>query len=63
MFDDIGEIRKQRKTYNLKMLRSGISTFGKIWEVEEEALKSGALSQQTKELIALGISIGKACYG
>ena len=63
MFDDIGEIRKERKAYNLKMRRSGIPTFGKIWEAEEEALKAGALSQQTKELIALGVSIGKACYG
>ena len=63
MFDDIGAIRKERKVYNLKMLRSGISTFGKIWDAEEEALKAGTLNQKTKELIALGISIGKACYG
>jgi hypothetical protein len=63
MFKDIGEIRKMRKTYNAKMLRSGIATFSKIWEAEEDALKAGWLDQKTKELIALGISIGKACYG
>jgi alkylhydroperoxidase/carboxymuconolactone decarboxylase family protein YurZ len=32
-------------------------------DLEEEALKDGALDQKTKELIALGISIGNACYG
>ena len=63
MFQDVKEIRRVRKKYNAKMLKSGISTFRKIWDAEEDALKDGALSQKTKELIALGISISKACYG
>jgi alkylhydroperoxidase/carboxymuconolactone decarboxylase family protein YurZ len=63
MFENINDIRKMRKKYNGMMLRSGISTFAKIWEAEEVALQDGALSQKTKELIALGISISKACYG
>ena len=63
MFEDVGEIRKVRKKYNAEMLRSGISTFRKVWDAEEDALKDGALDQKTKELIALGISVSKACYG
>ena len=63
MFEDVSEIRKVRKKYNAEMLRSGIATFGKIWDAEAEALKDGTLSQKTKELIALGISVSKACYG
>jgi alkylhydroperoxidase/carboxymuconolactone decarboxylase family protein YurZ len=45
------------------MIQSGIGTFRQIWDAEEEALKDAALDQKTKELIALGISISKACYG
>ena len=63
MFEDVSEIRKVRKKYNAEMIRSGISTFRKVWDAEEDALQDGALSQKTKELIALGISISKACYG
>lgn len=63
MFEDIDEIRRMRKKYNLKMYRSGVSAFSGIEQVEEEALKDGALARRDKELIALGISISKACYG
>ena len=63
MFDEVSEIRKMRKKYNAEMLGSGIATFRKVWDTEEDALKDGVLSQKTKELIALGISISKACYG
>ena len=63
MFPDIDEIRKSRKTYNWQMLQSGVNTFREIGEVEANALKDGALAQKYKELIALGISISKACYG
>jgi alkylhydroperoxidase/carboxymuconolactone decarboxylase family protein YurZ len=63
MFEDVSEIRKLRKKYNGMMIQSGIGTFRQIWDAEEEALKDAALDQKTKELIALGISISKACYG
>ena len=63
MFPDINEIRKTRKIYNGKMLQSGIKTFRELGELETNALKDGALAQKYKELIALGISIGQACYG
>ena len=45
------------------MLKSGIKTFEDIGRIELEALKSGALLQKHKELIALGISIANGCYG
>lgn len=63
MFDDIGDIRKTRKKYNLQMSRSGISTFREIEELEANALIDGALAQKYKDLIALGISISNGCYG
>ena len=63
MFDDISQIRKTRKKYNLQMYRSGIKTFGDMEKIEADALSDGALEQKYKELIALGISISNACYG
>ena len=63
MFPDVNEIRKVRKKYNWQMYQSGISTFRAAGELEENALKDGALSQKYKELIALGISISNSCYG
>lgn len=63
MFDEIDQIRKTRKKYNLQMFRSGISTFREIEDLEANALRDGALAQKYKELIALGISISQACYG
>lgn len=63
MFEDAATIRKTRKKYNGKMFKSGVDTFRQMAAVEEKALKSGALDRRTKELIALGISISKACYG
>ena len=63
MFPDIDEIKRTRKKYNGKMFLSGIKTFKKMAEVEEEALKDGVLRQKYKELIALGISISHGCYG
>ena len=63
MFDDIHEIQQLRKKYNAKMYLSGISTFRELAQIEENALKDGALEQKYKELIALGISISNGCYG
>jgi alkylhydroperoxidase/carboxymuconolactone decarboxylase family protein YurZ len=63
MFDEISEIRKTRKKYNLAMFRSGIGTFRKFEDLEADALKDGALSRKVKELVALGISITQKCYG
>lgn len=63
MFPDVDEIRRERKRYTLQMYRSGVKTFREMGEIEEDALKDGALSRKYKELIALGISISKACYG
>lgn len=63
MFADIEEIRRTRKKYNWQMFQSGIQTFREAGELESKALKDGALAQKHKELIALGISISKACYG
>jgi hypothetical protein len=63
MFPDIDEIRRERKRYNWKMRQSGIKTFRDAGALEEGALKSGALAQVYKELIALGISINNGCYG
>ena len=63
MFIDTDETRKLRQKYNLQMQKSGIKTFQYMDRIEMEALESGDLSQKYKELIALGISISKACYG
>jgi hypothetical protein len=63
MFIDTDETRKLRQKYNLQMQKSGIKTFQDMDRIEIEALESGDLSQKYKELIALGISISKACYG
>jgi alkylhydroperoxidase/carboxymuconolactone decarboxylase family protein YurZ len=63
MFDEIKEIRKTRKKYNNLMFRSGIDTFRRFADLEENALKDGALSRKHKELIALGISITQKCNG
>ncbi|MDY0039154.1 MAG: hypothetical protein RBS57_02505 [Desulforhabdus sp.] len=63
MFIDTDEVRKLREKYYLQMQKSGIRTFQAMDRIETEALESGALSQKYKELIALGISISKACYG
>ena len=63
MFNEINEIRKTRKKYNQLMFRSGISTFRKFEELEENALQDGALTRKHKELIALGMSIVQKCYG
>ena len=45
------------------MSQSGIKTYHEMGELEENALKSGTLSQKHKELIALGISNSNSCYG
>ena len=63
MFIDTDEIRRLREKYYLQMQESGIKTFHDMDRTEMEALESGDLSQKYKELIALGISISKACYG
>ena len=63
MFIDTDEIRRLRQKYHLQMQQSGIKTFQDMGRIEMEALESGELSQKYKELIALGISVSKACYG
>ncbi len=63
MFEDVRQIRKLRKKYNLQMLRSGISTFRELGELEAKALGGGKLASKHKELIALGIGIAQGCYG
>ena len=61
--NDVQQIRKDRKRYNLQMFRSGISTFQELEELEANTFVDGALSQKHKELIALGIGIVASCYG
>lgn len=61
--EDMEEIRKIRKKYDLIMSRSGISAFEELERLEANALKPGALDRKHKELIALGISISQSCYG
>lgn len=63
MFNDPDEIRRLREKYFLQMQKSGIKTFRDMDRIETEALADGALLQKYKELIALGISIERACYG
>jgi alkylhydroperoxidase/carboxymuconolactone decarboxylase family protein YurZ len=63
MFDEIEQIRRMRKKYNLQMFRSGIDTFRELEELERNALRDGVLTQKLKELMALGISISQSCYG
>ena len=63
MFPHIEEIRKTRKKYNWQMFQTGIETFRELGQLEENALKDGALARKTKELIALGISVSSGCYG
>jgi alkylhydroperoxidase/carboxymuconolactone decarboxylase family protein YurZ len=63
MFEEIGEIRRTRKTYNAEMFLSGVETFRELEEMEVNALRDGALTQKHKELIALGIATVQGCYG
>ena len=63
MFPSVKEIRTSRKKFNGQMFKSGIQLFRQIGEIETQALSDGVLSQRHKELIALGISISKGCYG
>jgi hypothetical protein len=56
-------MRRMRKKYNGQMFNSGVDTFRQMAAIEAEALEDGVLPGRTKELIALGISIGQACYG
>ena len=63
MFIDTEETRKLRQKYNLQMQKSGIKTFPDMVRFEMDPLRCGELSQKYKELIALGISISKSCYG
>lgn len=63
MFKEIDEIRKDRKRFNSEMFRSGVGTFRELETFEANAFRGGALEQKHKELIALGISICRACYG
>jgi hypothetical protein len=63
MFIDTDEVRRLRQKYDLQMQKSGITTFQDMDRIEMDALESGELAQKYKELIALGISISKACYG
>ena len=63
MFPSVEEIRRSRKKFNGQMFKSGIQLFHQIGEIETQALSDGVLSQRYKELIALGISISKGCYG
>ena len=62
MFESIEGIREARRTFNLRMFRSGVSTFRDFEELEVDAFRDGALDQKSKELIALGISNCLACY-
>ena len=63
MFDNIAEIRKTRKEYNLQMFRSGIGTFREFEEVEAHAFRDGALDRKHKELIGMAVGISNRCYG
>jgi AhpD family alkylhydroperoxidase len=62
VFDEIEEIRRTRKQYNLKMFRSGIGVFEELENLETNALRGGALPGKCKELIGLGISLCEKCY-
>ena len=61
--EDVRQIRRERKKYNVQMFRSGIGTFRALEELEAEAFADGALSQKHKELIGLAIGIATSCYG
>jgi alkylhydroperoxidase/carboxymuconolactone decarboxylase family protein YurZ len=63
MFIDTERIRELRQKYYLQMQKSGVRTFQEMDRIEMQALESGFLAQKYKELIALGISIAKSCYG
>lgn len=61
--EDVAAIRRTRKKYNQAMFQSGVAAFRQLEELEAGVLRDGALSQRTKELIALGISVATGCYG
>jgi alkylhydroperoxidase/carboxymuconolactone decarboxylase family protein YurZ len=63
MFIDTEKIRELRQKYYLQMQKSGVRTFQDMARIEMQALESGSLAQKYKELIALGISIARSCYG
>ena len=56
MFESIEAIREAR-IFNLRIFRSGVSTFRDFEVLEVDAFQDGALDQKSKEPIALGISI------
>jgi alkylhydroperoxidase/carboxymuconolactone decarboxylase family protein YurZ len=63
MFDDVSDIRRTRKKYNLQMFRSGINTFREFEEVEAHAFQDGALARKYKELIGMALGIANGCHG
>jgi AhpD family alkylhydroperoxidase len=59
--DKLQEITRRRKAAHGKLLALDSSVYKAFLEMEKAAFSDGALPRQTKELIAVGISVAMDC--
>jgi len=59
--DNLDEIVRKRKAAHAKLTKAGSKVYKAFLEMEEAAFSDGALPKQTKELIAVGISVVIDC--
>jgi AhpD family alkylhydroperoxidase len=59
--DKLQEISRRRKAAHAKLLALDSPVYKAFLEMEKAAFSDGALPRQTKELIAVGISVATDC--
>lgn len=59
--DKLKELNRQRKKAHSKLIKHKSKVYKAFLEMEKAAYSDGALSKQTKELIAVGISVTNNC--
>ena len=59
--DRLGQLSRQRKKAHAKLVALDSKVYSAFLEMERAAFSDGALPKQTKELIAVGISVAINC--
>jgi AhpD family alkylhydroperoxidase len=59
--DKLREMSRQRKSTHTKLLKLDSKVYRAFLEMESATYSDGALPRQTKELIAVGISVATDC--
>ena len=57
----LDELSRRRKEAHAKLLKLDSGVYRSFLSMEEAAFSDGALTRKTKELIAIGISVGTDC--